>query len=122
MGFWGATGVSVFNEANISATAHGAFEVDMTISRSGEADRTERGVLHLKMEEWHTHGGTTRPVQLDCISVQSGVDIEPGDVIAVAASTGAVPSDAEWTVQDRLIDYSDRHLVMWRIHEQGTAV
>lgn len=106
----------------LSTLAHSEFEVAMTVSRSGEDDRAERGVLHLGMEEWHTHGGATRPVQLDAVSVISTVDIEPGDTIAVAASTGAVPTDSTWTVADKLISDADRHIETWRITEQGDAV
>lgn len=112
----------MFNVNDISNTCHAAFEVAITVSRTGEDDRTEYAVVHLGAEEWHTHGGTTRPVQLDMVTVKSSVDIEPGDTLAIAASTGAVPSDSTWTVRDRVIDDADRHLVAWRITQQGTAV
>ena len=101
---------------------HTAFEVAITVSRDGADDSTEAAVVHLGFEEWHTHASTTRPVQCDAISVQASVDIEPGDEIAIAASTGAVPSDSVWTVADRIIDDADRHLVTWRITQQGTEV
>lgn len=112
----------MFDVANISNITHGSFEVEMTVTRGVQAPRTESGVLHLGMQEWHTHGGTTRPVQIDAVSVKASVDIEPDDVIAISASTGAVPEDSTWTVKDQVIAFADRHIVTWRIHEQGAAV
>ena len=104
-----------------SELGHEAFEVAITVARSGEDDRTEAAVVHLGFEEWHTHGGTTRRVQCDAISVKQSVDIAADDVITISASTGAVPADSTWTVRGRIITDADRHLVTWRMTQQGEA-
>ena len=105
--------------SSLSASTHGAFAVDVTVSRSGEDDRTERAVLHLGRREWHTHS-TRDLIAIDAIDFLADVDIQPDDQVA-CSDTSQVPSASTWTIRDQLPEDGDRHIQSWRMTQTRSS-
>lgn len=104
----------MFDVGALSRAVHGAFESTIVVSRDGEADREELGVLHLDGETWDTAGGVAILHTSDAISVAESVDLQRGDTVT-CSDTRAVPVSTSWKITESRPGGDDGWIQTWQM-------